>query len=234
MFEAGTFVPTAKIQDGKQYSIVSDYLGTPIQMYDEQGKKTWECTLDVYGKATIFEGRSLNECPFRWAGQYIDYETNLCYNRFRYYSSETGNYLNQDPIGLVGNNPTLYAYVTDSNMWLDPFGLTAEVYKLVATKSGLYDVYEWGNDTPVDKIWLNKGDTWKIGETTDFRSRKNRPEIQNRYTQKWLKKNNLEYIPLQHSVNKSAKKAFQQFETSRIKKYEKQFGKKPAGNKCHH
>ena len=49
-----------------------------------------------------------------------------------------------------------------------------------------------------------------------------------------LKKNNLEYIPLQHSVNKSAKKAFQQFETSRIKKYEKQFGKKPAGNKCHH
>lgn len=234
VFEAGTFVPTAKIQDGKQYSIVSDYLGTPIQMYDEQGKKTWECTLDVYGKATIFEGRSLNECPFRWAGQYIDYETNLCYNRFRYYSSETGNYLNQDPIGLVGNNPTLYAYVTDSNMWLDPFGLTAEVYKLVATKSGLYDVYEWGNDTPVDKIWLNKGDTWKIGETTDFRSRKNRPEIQNRYTQKWLKKNNLEYIPLQHSVNKSAKKAFQQFETSRIKKYEKQFGKKPAGNKCHH
>lgn len=134
VFEAGTFVPTAKIQDGKQYSIVSDYLGTPIQMYDEQGKKTWECTLDVYGKATIFEGRSLNECPFRWAGQYIDYETNLCYNRFRYYSSETGNYLNQDPIGLVGNNPTLYAYVTDSNMWLDPFGLTAEVYKLVATK----------------------------------------------------------------------------------------------------
>lgn len=30
------------IQDGKQYSIVSDYLGTPIQMYDEQGNKTWD------------------------------------------------------------------------------------------------------------------------------------------------------------------------------------------------
>lgn len=234
VFEVGTFVPTAKIQDGKQYSIVSDYLGTPIQMYDEQGKKTWECTLDVYGKATIFEGRSLNECPFRWAGQYIDYETNLCYNRFRYYSSETGNYLNQDPIGLVGNNPTLYAYVTDSNMWLDPLGLTAEVYKLVATKSGLYDIYEWGNDTPVGKTWLNKGDTWKIGETTDFRSRKNGSEIQNRYTKKWLSQNNLKYQPLLHSSNKSAKKAFQKFETSRIRKFEKQFGKKPAGNKCHH
>jgi hypothetical protein len=59
-------------------------------------------------------------------------------------------------------------------------------------------------------------------------------EIQNRYTQKWLKQNNLEYNPLQHSSNKSAKKPYHQFEASRIKKFEKQFGKKPAGNRCHH
>lgn len=56
VFEVGTFVPTAKIQDGKQYSIVSDYLGTPFQMFDEHGNKTWDCTLDVYGKVTSFEG----------------------------------------------------------------------------------------------------------------------------------------------------------------------------------
>ena len=62
-------------------------------------------------------------CPFRYAGQYFDSETNLCYNRFRYYSPETGSYLSQDPIGLAGNNPTLYAYVHDLNTWLDPFGL---------------------------------------------------------------------------------------------------------------
>ena len=123
VFEAGTFVPTAKIQEGKQYSIVSDYMGTPIQMYDEQGNKIWDCTLDIYGKVITFEGYSLNECPFRWAGQYFDSETNLCYNRFRYYSSETGNYLSQDPINLSGNNPTLYAYVPDPNTWLDMFGL---------------------------------------------------------------------------------------------------------------
>lgn len=60
---------------------------------------------------------------FRWTGQYFDSETNLCYNRFRYYSPETGSYLSQDPIGLAGNNPTLYAYVPDPNTWLDPFGL---------------------------------------------------------------------------------------------------------------
>lgn len=161
-------------------------------------------------------------------------ETNLCYNRFRYYSPETGTYLSQDPIGLAGNNPTLYAYVTDPNSWLDPFGLRADVYKLVALKSGYYDVYEWGSNTPTSKIWLNKSETWKIGETTSFRTRKNGTEIQNRYTVKWLDQNNLRYKKLQRSSNESAKKAYQQFEASRIKKYEKQFGKKPAGNKCNH
>jgi len=31
--------------------------------------------------------------------------------------------LSQDPIGLIGNNPNLYAYVHDSNSWVDILGL---------------------------------------------------------------------------------------------------------------
>ena len=126
VFEVGTFVPTAKIQDGKQYSIVSDYLGTPFQMFDEHGNKTWDCTLDVYGKVTSFEGRSLSDCPFRFQGQYEDEETGLYYNRFRFYDSSIGNYISQDPIGLTGNNPTLYAYVKNINNWTDVLGLAPE------------------------------------------------------------------------------------------------------------
>lgn len=123
VFETGTFVPTAKIQEGKQYSIVSDYLGTPIQMYDEKGNKTWDCTLDVYGKTTTFEGLSLNDCPFRYQGQYEDKETGLYYNRFRYYDANISHYLSQDPIKLQGGW-RLYNYVHDTNIWLDPIGLT--------------------------------------------------------------------------------------------------------------
>lgn len=126
IFEGKTFVPAAKIKGDKQYSIVTDYLGTPIQMYDEQGERIWDCMLDVYGKVANFEGRSLSDCPFRWAGQYFDFETNLCYNRYRYYSPETGSYLSQDPIRLAGNNPTLYAYVPNPNTWLDLLGLTGD------------------------------------------------------------------------------------------------------------
>lgn len=43
-------------------------------------------------------------------------------------------YISQDPIRLAGNNPTLYAYVHDPNMWLDPFGLDELVYQLLNDK----------------------------------------------------------------------------------------------------
>lgn len=121
LFDADSFVPTAKLKDGKTYSIISDYLGTPQAMYDDTGNKTWEVVLDIYGRATTLKG-SREECPFRYQGQYEDEETGLYYNRFRYYSPEEGDYISQDPIGLAGNNPTLYGYVKDVNKWIDTFG----------------------------------------------------------------------------------------------------------------
>ena len=135
VFEEGTFVPTAKIQEGKQYSIVSDYLGTPIQMYDEQGKKTWECTLDINGKVLAIDKGTEFDCPFRYQGQYADEETGLYYNRFRYYSPNKGEYLSQDAFIFHGENPTIYGYVFDTNIEIDIFGLDIhhiipmEVYK---------------------------------------------------------------------------------------------------------
>lgn len=33
--------------------------------------------------------------------------------------------MSQDPIGLAGNNPTLYGYVADTNTWVDVFGLAS-------------------------------------------------------------------------------------------------------------
>ncbi len=68
--------------------------------------------------------------PFRQLGQYEDSETGLYYNRFRYYSPETGTYISQDPIGLAGNNPNMYAYTFDSNSEVDLFGLDCSVAKL--------------------------------------------------------------------------------------------------------
>ncbi|WP_435315576.1 RHS repeat-associated core domain-containing protein, partial [Cellulophaga fucicola] len=61
--------------------------------------------------------------PFRYQGQYFDADLELCYNRFRYYSPDSGTYISQDPIGLLSGEFNLYSYVKDSNLFLDPFGL---------------------------------------------------------------------------------------------------------------
>jgi RHS repeat-associated protein len=121
VFEEDTFTPAAKIINGKQFSIITDYLGTPCEAYDEAGEKVWACELDIYGKVRKLEGDK-QLVPFRYQGQYEDIETGLYYNRFRYYSPEDGNYLNQDPVRLHGGS-RLYGYVSDTAFWIDPLGL---------------------------------------------------------------------------------------------------------------
>lgn len=126
------FVPTAKLVNSKAYSIISDHLGTPILAIDSEGNEVWNRQLDIYGRVKReIKASSLGDdvrpfIPFLYQGQYYDFETKLAYNRFRYYSPETGAYISQDPIRLNGNNPTLYAYVGDNNWWVDVFGLDCE------------------------------------------------------------------------------------------------------------
>ena len=44
------FVPTAKLVNGKAYSIISDHLGTPILAVDSEGREVWNRQLDIYGR----------------------------------------------------------------------------------------------------------------------------------------------------------------------------------------
>ena len=99
----------------------------------EQGKKVWACALDIYGKVRKFTGDK-TFIPFRYQGQIEDEEVDVYYNRFRYYSPDSGIYLSQDPIGLEGGG-NLYAYVHDPNSWVDPFGLDmVTVYHYTSAK----------------------------------------------------------------------------------------------------
>ena len=122
LFDERTFVPSAKIVGERRYSIISDYLGTPIEAYDEEGKRVWARELDIYGR-TGSEVGEVGFIPFLYQGQYLDRETGLAYNRFRYYSPETGAYISQDPIRLEAGLTNLYAYVHDVNAWIAPWGL---------------------------------------------------------------------------------------------------------------
>lgn len=131
VFEEGGFVPLAKLKGKQQYSLVTDHLGTPIRAYTDTGDKVWERELDSFGNARMTLGDE-GFCSYLYQGQTQDKETGLAYNRFRYYDPEVGNYIAQDPIGLAGNNPTLYGYVADPTGWLDVFGLDETYYRTMS------------------------------------------------------------------------------------------------------
>ena len=63
----------------------------------------------------------------------------MCYNRFRYYHSETGRYISEDPIKLLGGF-NVFAYVGDSNAWVDLLGLSYDKPIQVYLGSSLKDM----------------------------------------------------------------------------------------------
>ncbi|AWG25834.1 RHS repeat domain-containing protein [Flavobacterium kingsejongi] len=76
--------------------------------------------LNSNGKVLKEKG-TIGTCPFLFQGQYYDEEVELAYNRFRYYDPEEGRYISQDPIELLGGFE-LYAYVENTNLFVDIFG----------------------------------------------------------------------------------------------------------------
>jgi len=68
IFEEETFVPSAKLVGDRHYSIISDYLGTPVEAYDEEGQRVWARELDIYGR-TRSEEREAGFIPFFYQGQ---------------------------------------------------------------------------------------------------------------------------------------------------------------------
>jgi RHS repeat-associated protein len=148
VFDDGSFVPCAKLVGEEQYSIVADYLGTPTHAYNANGNEVWHREIDCYGKTRKLNGEK-DFCPYLYQGQSVDIETGLAYNRFRYYDNESGNYISQDPIGLMGNNPTLYGYVEDTNSNLDVFGLhTILDDQLAKIAKEAHDVLRDANGNP--------------------------------------------------------------------------------------
>ncbi|VTP17414.1 putative deoxyribonuclease RhsC [Phytobacter ursingii] len=63
----------------------------------------------------------------RLPGQQYDEETGLHYNRHRYYNPRQGQYITQDPIGLMGGWNG-YAYPLDPVSWIDSMGLAPNKY----------------------------------------------------------------------------------------------------------
>ncbi|RZK30330.1 MAG: hypothetical protein EOO61_19415, partial [Hymenobacter sp.] len=160
VFEADSFVPAARLQGKGYQSVVSDRLGTPLELHSQRGELIWAADLDSYGAVCRQQGQA-EACPFRYQGQYEDEETGLYYNRFRYYDPQTGQYISQDPIALWGNL-NVYSYVSDSTTWVDPLGLSP---------AKEFDIVNYGTKTSPLENHHGILDVWATHNVTDYKSR---------------------------------------------------------------
>ncbi|MEG3759475.1 RHS repeat-associated core domain-containing protein [Pseudoalteromonas carrageenovora] len=117
--------PVALIKKGEVYYYHLDQLNTPRFVTNNKAEVVWENQADVYGyeePEADFNTKSSFTQPIRFQGQYLDEESGLHYNRYRYYSPKQQRFINQDPIGLVGGI-NHYQYAPNPVNWVDPFGL---------------------------------------------------------------------------------------------------------------
>ncbi|WP_341845580.1 RHS repeat-associated core domain-containing protein [Streptomyces silaceus] len=129
--------------DARFYAIVTDLVGTPTELLDEQGDIAWRTRTTLWG-TTVWNRGATAYTPLRFPGQYYDPETGLHYNYFRHYDPETARYLTSDPIGLAGGFAP-HSYVPNPFMWIDPLGLSL----LDVSKNGVkIVVHEYDVDKP--------------------------------------------------------------------------------------
>ncbi|HCS1003453.1 TPA: RHS repeat-associated core domain-containing protein [Acinetobacter baumannii] len=136
-----------------------DQVGTPQTMTNTRGECVWEILQDTWGTAleikVVNQDNPFEQNNLRFQGQYYDLETELHYNRYRYYEPHSARYVSKDPIGLSGGINTS-AYVSDPTQWIDPRGLAStnsigsygsvksasDTYEKYATSKSLKDVAE--------------------------------------------------------------------------------------------
>jgi len=110
------------------YAIVTDHLGTPQEVMDENQQVVWQAVTAAFGQARItYASTRANSKPFemtlRLPGQVFDAETKLNYNYLRDYDPSLGRYTAPDPVG-VGGGTNPYAYVSNNPLTnVDPLGL---------------------------------------------------------------------------------------------------------------
>lgn len=253
--EPGSFRPLAQIrrhsasQEGEVLIYWLDHLGTPQEISNENGELVWQVALKAWGGISrpIIERVENN---LRFLGQYHDVETGLHYNRHRHYDPETGGYINQDPIRLLGGE-NLSLYAPNPLSWTDPLGLDRDDWNNyqrdnanrgwspAQMRANYRKTNTWSANNPVSDgthgnnhattkpatgYILRDIDTHevrKFGETTE------RNPL-NRYTDGYYAKENVYMDP----VKWGTKQQMHKWQHDRIVQYRERHGIRPSLNKC--
>ncbi|MCX8963444.1 type IV secretion protein Rhs, partial [Erwinia psidii] len=127
------------------------------RLTDKAGRVCWQGHNGAWGK--LLREERLNGPDdaqnLRMQGQYLDRETGLHYNLYRYYDADCGRFTQPDPIGLLGGL-NLYAYAPNALGWIDPLGLKA---KCAPTKANDHNQAKFGRQWQGRGIYEGR-DSW--------------------------------------------------------------------------
>ena len=155
----GTDGPSANANLCEVYYFHTDQVGLPEELSNAQGQiiwqaqyKTWGSTVEERWEARRLHGAKVQgqtegdipqgdrqEQNLRFQGQYLDRETGLHYNTFRYYDADIGRFISPDPIGLDGGI-NLGSYSPNPISWIDPWGWAGCTLKKSNEKTHDYDL----------------------------------------------------------------------------------------------
>ncbi len=109
-------------QDGVNYYVIHDEVGTIHQIVDETGAPAADYDYDPWGRVLRAEG-TLADQPRRFQGAYYLASIGLYYFRARFYDPEVGMFISEDPAIVLDTTMNRYRFADNnpvSNM--DPFG----------------------------------------------------------------------------------------------------------------
>ena len=139
----------------------NDLNGLPEQLTEIDGHNVWRATYRVWG-STLEEVREpdyIEEQSLRFQGQYLDRETGLHFNTFRFYDPDVGRFTTPDPIGLMGGL-NLYQYAPNPIFWIDPWGWSCVQFK------------RWRRGQAIDKPMANgKAPEWDVVRSRYWKNR---------------------------------------------------------------
>ncbi|MDI6460589.1 RHS repeat-associated core domain-containing protein [Cronobacter malonaticus] len=128
VYTEGSYEPLARVDsvfdDCEIYWYHTELNGLPERVTDADGQTVWRGQFSTWGETERELSVPQWQVPqnLRFQGQYLDRESGLHYNLFRYYDPVAGRYTQMDPIGLAGGINT-YSYVGDPLTNIDPWGL---------------------------------------------------------------------------------------------------------------
>ncbi|VXC66300.1 hypothetical protein PSEUDO8O_70261 [Pseudomonas sp. 8O] len=102
LYDEGSYDPLARVDGQGEHARLryyhTDPNGLPQQLTEDDGRCIWQARYQVWGNtlAETQESFFVEEQNLRFQGQYLDRETGLHYNTFRFYDPDIGRFISPD------------------------------------------------------------------------------------------------------------------------------------------